>query len=451
VLILSASQAESYDPEQPGGCPRRWWFERVERRERPDSASAGDGTAGHALFATHLRGQPLPKRARMLKAVRGALHHLPPQWPGTLVESRFDGQPSHSADGERLALDTARTLWLGGVPWDGYVDLRWRDGDTVTVWDHKFSSDIDAYAKPAERLIRTVQMPLYALDSARLWPQAERFRLVHLYVSRKGVHSFVREQTVTLAQIVERAVEIRRLVARIQETSRATSQEDVPSNRKACHAYSGCPHQSVCTAFRRKPVEYKLTEDEMALFGIVPGDGPLTPKDHDQTEDARADVKELERQADALAAKNPDASGEADQPLAEVSIPLPVASTPQAQPAPAPEPQPAPAFNPADVVGGPKCADCPHPAHLGVQCTGKRGRGQCRCGASVTDAEAAGNTGDPGPKPGTGIPPWKLDDAPIPQSGEHRPALRVELELGPRAATILEKLAPALLELLNGR
>lgn len=377
-LVLSASQAETYDPEQPGGCPRRWWLERVQGEPRPHRASAEDGTAGHALLAAYLRGEALPKRARMLKAVKGALLWLPKPEAGLFwsVEARFDGQPSHAANGERVQLNHERTLWLGGVPWDGYVDLRWYQDGTATVWDHKFSSDIDANAKPADALIRTIQMPVYALDSLRLWPEAERFRLVHLYISRRGMHSFVREQTVTREQLRSRGREISALVARkIQETARATTQEDVPHNRKACDAYGGCPHQSICTAFRRKPV-YELTEEEKALFGVVSevtGEKSKTPAP--KLDVIRADADETEQL---------QAQREADE--RPVSIPLPEASVPTASEQRDVAALAAERAKP-DTVGKfgalAQCRDCPHPPHpVGVQCTGKRGRGQCRCFAT---------------------------------------------------------------------
>lgn len=541
-LVLSSSQAETYDLEQSGGCPRRWWFERVERRERAaDSASAEDGIAGHALFAAYLRGQALPKRARMLKAVRGAVHHLPEPRPGLLVESRFDMQvPSdrQQSSGVRGPLRTETTLWLGGVPWDGYVDLRWRDGDAVTVWDHKFSSDIDTYAKPADKLIRTVQMPVYALDSLRLWPDAKQFRLVHLYVSRRGVYSFVREQTVTRSELDARAGEIAALVARIQRTAAAKTQDEVEANRKACHTYGGCPHQSVCTAFRRKPM-YELTEEERALFGPV---AEVTGEKAKSAEMSPVVQELIDTPPDVLAAAVENLSSAERERLKalteirvpDVSIPLPQASTltPQAENG-APGTFTNPLVQNSAGVAVPMCQDCPHAAHPGSQCSGKRGRGQCRCGAAsaapvpsarppqgtahdpddhgwtphddaqtigyqrviaghlptcvqsdggkwlcmdgcaagrsivdaLEEAQAAGvrhaqeKFGPGGPEDLTKPDPTaprtipevvgeRLDRAlakPTP------PALRLEVEFGPRAAAILEKLAPALIELLKAR
>lgn len=343
IHALSVSQVESFDPSQTGGCQRRWYFERVEGR-RPESSNAQtDGDLGHALLATYLRGGELPKRAKMLKHVRGAIAagNLPTPGPDLLVEQRFDDQPARDASGTRVQLDAARTLLLGGVPWDGYVDLQFRRWKSVVeVVDHKFSSDIDTYAKPSDGLIRTVQMPVYARNALRRWPDAREFRLTHHYVSRRGVASFLRSQVVTLDQVLERVADVERVVAEMQDVARATRQDDVPFNRRACAAYAGCPHQSRCTAFRRN--QMNLTAEELELFG-PPSDAPKPPvveEDPFATDDTRAwspDALKAAASGDVAKAEEIQRAADAERsdpaPASEpLDIPLPEASKPAAQP-----------------------------------------------------------------------------------------------------------------------
>lgn len=367
IQSLSVSQAEQFDPEQKGGCPRRWWLERVDGHRPEKTKAHADGDWGHELLAGYLSTGVVPTgRVKMGKHVRGAIAagQLPAPGADLLVERRFDGQPKHDAAGTWLPLKPETTLWLGGVPWDGFVDLRFCRGPsrTVSVWDHKFSSDIEAYALPADQLIRTVQMPVYALDSLRIWPDATAFTLAHHYVSRRGVKSFVRSQTVGLEQIRERTTEIEALVKHMQTVAQAKSQVDVPFNRRACSAWSGCPHQSICTAFKEN--QLNLTPEDLALFGDI----------------------------------DPSPS-KAPAPLSE--IPLPTASVPLAQAVPvcAECSTELSAENgsrtatgwkhigcPAAPPAAAKCTDCPHPAHPGAPCGGKRGRGACRCGASGTES-----------------------------------------------------------------
>jgi hypothetical protein len=435
IRALSASQAERFDPEQVGGCKRRWYFQNVMRLEVPESeASKEDGHAGHALFALWYRfGDVLPKRHRMLKAVRGALAtgQLPAREPGQLVESRFDGQPARDANGERLPLRPETTLWLGGVPWDGYVDLRFYRDRTITVLDHKFSSDIHAYAKTD--LLGTVQMPVYALDSLRLWPEAEYVELVHHYVSRRGVDSFLRRQLVSVAQVRQRGREIEKLVAEMLRVLEAKSPEDVPGNRRSCHTWSGCPFQSRCTAFKEKP-KMDLSDEEMSWLNVV-GGGEAPAKEKPRCElcggvpdHAHGDCPSLTKPGrEAQAATELEVASAAgalsphEDPFAVFD--LPKASTPQEQPAKPPScPDCGTELNaengsqkdgkwkhigcPAGETAGyqreiaaqgaeargavgPKCPACPHPAHSGAACTGKRGSRNCRCKGLVENVTQA--------------------------------------------------------------
>lgn len=267
IQALSVSQAEKFDPAQTGGCPRRWWFEDVQgfRPEQTDALT--DGDKGHRLLADYLRtGQPPEGRVKMGTAVRAAIAagNLPQPGPDLLVEQRFSGQPQRDAAGNWIPVDVTKTLWLGGLPWDGFIDLRHRRA-LATVLDHKFSSDIHKYAKPAERLILTVQMPVYCLDTLRLWPDVRQFELVHHYIARTGQESLTRRQVVALDQVLERKKQIEALVERMKLTARAERQDEVEFNRRSCDAYNGCPHQSRCKAFKEKQV--MLTDAEKSFFG----------------------------------------------------------------------------------------------------------------------------------------------------------------------------------------
>lgn len=433
--ILSVSQAEKFDAEQLGGCPRRWWFEDV-RKLRPDDTTAHeDGHQGHRLLAQYLRTGERPGRVRLGKAVNAVIDSgaLPAPGPHLEVEQRFSGQPHYDAAGAFVPLDTSRTLWHAGHPWEGFIDLRFRRGPAraVWVWDHKFSSDIHARALPEERLIRTVQLPIYALDSLRVWPDATVFNLVHLYVSRRGVESFVRQQSVTVEQVRERAEEVAGLVDQMDAVRTAAAQDDVPFNRAACHARMGCPHQFRCNAFRRRNTMMDLNDEEKALFfmasekptaperGVgaqathhpagplpVSGTGTVTMELRTPT---LARVSEPLERPDAGRVTPPDALN-----LDDIFDDMPKPSAPKPQPAPTCEacsevltPENSSRLKTGDVkhigcpkgginladggaitvdplpASGPKCADCPHPAHAGKPCEGKRGRGKCQCGATV--------------------------------------------------------------------
>ncbi len=297
----SVSQVTSADHSQEGGCKRRFWFERVhDMRAEMDNARS-DGGKGHELIKRYLRtGEAPAKRVKMGKHVTALIlkgSFLPALGDDLIVETRFDGssemfKPVLDAEGkpvldeegqpkrEWIPMNPAETYWLAGLPWDGAIDLTYRRGDIPTVVDWKFSSDIEAYAKRGEDLIKTVQMPIYVASQIPYWPDASRFEIAHGYVARSGIKSFIRRAIVTLDQVREREAQISTVVEEMKVVAGATSQDDVPFNRRACHSWMGCPQQHHCNAFRRNLLD--LTPEEQALLN---GDASAVPALDDGLED----------------------------------------------------------------------------------------------------------------------------------------------------------------------
>lgn len=289
-----------------GNCPLAWWFQSVNLL-RPDmGAAAIAGDSGHNLFAMHLRGEALPTRAQMLKAVKGAIlkGELPTPGPDLMVELRGDGQEkyskytcecrhpnsSHGDDGKGkcrdcdcaeqkplwLPLRKDLTLWIGGLPWELFIDLTHRRDDVPEVLDHKFKSkELLHTAKHGHELIDTVQMPVYVRAMMRRWPDAKRWKITHHYVARTGVESFMRSAIVTVDQVLEREATIAKAVEQMKGVAAMSDQADVPFKKSWCEKGPiglGCPHQSICRAYKEKKVQ--LTPEEEALFNDLDGKNP---------------------------------------------------------------------------------------------------------------------------------------------------------------------------------
>lgn len=285
ITQLSVSQVERFDETQVGGCPRAWWFDRAAGL-RPDEQTEAQiaGDAGHALLAHYLTTGEAPKgRPKMGKAVLGVIAKgdLPALGPDLLVEERFSGQAKFDADGKWVPLDTSQTLWLGGVPWEGFIDLSFRRGPVPEIIDHKFFNPADprehadpyVFLKKPSELIKTVQLPVYVLNQRRVyWPDASHFKISHHCVSRKGVDSLMRSAVVSVDQVLEREAQISAVVERMKVAAQATKQEEVPANTRNhnCEIRGGCPHQSVCRAYRNKQTKgvafVDLSPEEDALF-----------------------------------------------------------------------------------------------------------------------------------------------------------------------------------------
>lgn len=280
-MILSVSQVESFDSRQTGGCPRRWWFSSVRGLRPEQTTGQSDGEKGHELLAAYFRtGELPPKRAKLSKAVTGAIvkGDLPKPGPDMLVEERFDGQPKlNPVTGEWNKIIPEDALWLGGVAWDGFIDLAYRRGDVPTIVDHKFKSDLGD-AKTRDQLIKTVQMPVYVLSQLPYWPDATRWELMHNNICRTGVESRLVRAVVTTAQVLERKEEIEKIVDEMKLVAEVETQNDVPAVKRSCQAYGGCPHQSICSAFKQRSSQVELTDEEAAVFAGLDDETPVQPE-----------------------------------------------------------------------------------------------------------------------------------------------------------------------------
>lgn len=342
-MILSVSQVTTFDRAQTGGCERKFWFERTQGLKQDETKQQDEGTAGHDLLAKYLSTGEAPQgRAKMGKAVRGAIvkGELPAPGPDLIVEQRFSGQEKYDVEGKWIPLDTSETFSLGGVPWDGFIDLAFRRGDVPEIWDHKFSSDPDQYALPASKLIKTVQMPVYVLSQMPYWPDAKAWRIVHHYVSKKGVHSFKRHALVTVDEVLEQETRIKGLVEKLKAVAAVPidRQNDVPANTKSCDVYNGCPFQSVCSAFQaRKTMSFQMTEEQKKLFTGL--DTVATTENGATTStDDPFDAEEIAALEAQLAAKKAAKPKERKLEIKDVGAPGLV-----------PPPTPSPAVEPAPV------------------------------------------------------------------------------------------------------
>lgn len=337
IRQLSVSQIESFDHSQRGGCQRKWWFERALDLRPDQHKSQAEGEAGHALLARYFLTGERPKgRALMGKAVTGAIAkgELPAPGPDLLVEERFDGQPKTDAAGQWLPLDVANTLTLAGVPLEGFIDLTFRRGDVPEVWDHKFSSDPDTYAKRSSELIETVQLPVYVLSQAPYWPDAKRWRIAHHNVSKRGVHSFIRSAVVTFDQVLERKADVEATIEcmKVIAPVAINRQDDVPANLKSCDVWNGCPHQSICSAYRKgntvilDPAEAAMFADLPAVDEAIPDAAPTPPVAAPEPGPAVPEPKARRmKMIDEPAAQIPDS---APAPLPVVAAPSAPSSTP---------------------------------------------------------------------------------------------------------------------------
>ncbi len=245
----SVSQVGTFDPSQDGGCPTKWWMEKIDGRWQVSTKAQTGGTEDHAQIEHYLNtGEDvLGPRTRVGKYL------IPAPGSDLLVEHEFKGTD----------------LVAAGVPFLGYIDcvnprgeyldaegeLKRDPPDTIEVIDWKTTSDFK-WAKAGSALVRTVQMPAYGqyVSTSPLVAlgngNGDRFdfvRLSHVYFRTKGAPAAEkRTALVPLTTIRSRWEQISGVVREMKDVALESDVRKVPKNLNACTAYGGCPHANYC-------------------------------------------------------------------------------------------------------------------------------------------------------------------------------------------------------------
>lgn len=292
VLEVTASQLETYWPEEPESCKRRWWARAVRRLPTVNRYSSCFGDVAHKVLERWLSAD------RLGRGPDGQpVDPFPPGWlngydrfgapTGTLTP--LDGEVIRklleaAVETGELRRDPHKSL---EVPYEILVDLG--DGQQARVhgykdmeigddevWDFKFLKSRH-YAKSANRLRKNPQMLCYALDTYR----KAKAKGKHLASVRVKHLSFIKDPK-ALA-IIPKSAEIteaellafeEKLVGVCKEmlTFREVGTEGWPSKRgqelipgvipdphkgqRACASFGGCHFQEICVE-RRTEEQYR--------------------------------------------------------------------------------------------------------------------------------------------------------------------------------------------------
>lgn len=258
LIWTSASGITVADPHSFGGCTRRWWYEKVDGKEAPETEAMRGGTALHAEVEAYLR------------------HGTPLSTPLALA-----GRPFIPHPGDNLLIEKPiHFKTRDGISIYGHVDLynfrqQYIDPEGVLQQDPPWSFEVKdwkttasfEYAKTPAQLAENVQLNLYAEARFRESPDLEHARLTHVYFrtdKKKRPESklvTIRRSREEIASRWEYAESVTRVM---RDVSRETNVERVPANPKSCTAYRGCPHQGYCTAFHSTSLDHlyaKIADD----------------------------------------------------------------------------------------------------------------------------------------------------------------------------------------------
>jgi len=239
---VSVSQIASFDPTQPAGCPRRWWFRYVAGKPEPETASKSKGKDFHTSIEHYLKtGEDvLSPEVRAGKHLirRGEKQYVEVQVPDRVFRLKLDFAGVYLSG--RIDLLDCGTVHLDGEGAEVSEDV-------IEVLDWKTTSSIAAYGKSGAALLTDPQMVGYGLAVLNADRHADRVRLSHVYFQTRGQKLATKRTIVATRDHLEG--EHRRLTAVVSDMQRVAEISDaseVPKNLLACSAYGGCPHASYC-------------------------------------------------------------------------------------------------------------------------------------------------------------------------------------------------------------
>lgn len=256
------------DPNQYGGCLRRWLYRYRLGKKEPMTVAQKKGDDMHDEIEGYLKtGEKLLGPLAM-----SGMQFIPPP-----LSPRYDVE-FEMVETERVGeIDVIRRapLTAAGLPVVGYGDLLERNAptyldeegevrknpdNTCEATDWKSTSNFDN-AKAGPALRNTVQMTGYGEWAARTnGTPVDYLRLSHVYFGTRGAPKAIKRTTlVPRAEIAERWEQVEGVARTMIDAARETNPDKVPANDQSCDAWKGCPHASYCS------VKKSLTLDQ--FFG----------------------------------------------------------------------------------------------------------------------------------------------------------------------------------------
>jgi len=270
MQFTSPSAITKFDPEQFGGCNRRWHLRYVVGKEEPQGKGAELGDQVHHEIE-HYENTGEDVLSNIARAGKHAV-----DW----VRARVLEGTAH------VELPMASLLEIRGVPVKGKIDVlnlsgrhyddRGEHEDGVPEAHDWKTTAKPELMKRADELVATVQMPMYGVYLAehlsRLGPTPERVRLSHGYFGTQARWYEKRSSVVPVERLARRWEEVGLTVAQMISVAREPDPLKVDPNWRSCDAWRGCPFRNICTDRPLTEVSAFLTSERSSEIAAAVAD-----------------------------------------------------------------------------------------------------------------------------------------------------------------------------------
>lgn len=287
IQALSVSQLSKFNDEEYGGCPRKWWFDKVKGEKEPTTKQQELGTSVHAQKEHYLR-----TGEDVLGKIASAGKHLLPA-PGKDLFIEWGMNDKARVGDQKFYPREESKFFAGGIPMIGFIDLINPRGvfvdntgnlvqdppGTVEAHDHKTTSKLK-YAKTGPELLGTSQMVGYGAFLALKFPTIKFTRLTHLYETTDGKPVAQKSSIlVPVAQVLDRwGRTCERVIPAMRQVAKAEKLEDVPKCRNAgekdsaCHSFGryGCSYKTRCFPNPLKRLSMGLLKNRNGAAAVSP-------------------------------------------------------------------------------------------------------------------------------------------------------------------------------------
>lgn len=226
-------------------CPRKWAWQYITGIKPPETAAKALGSRVHEILALYLTDGTPPNPLETYRFDTNS----PTRYPGKIALDMINGALPKPGVG---AIEQKFTWKHNGIDYIGFIDCllpkgRSAIGETVTIIDHKVSSDPQKYG--VKTLLADPQAILYAAYAAAVFaPDAVKCSWNYGSSTLKKSGFFIVHDA-ALVNVIKEKFEtyVEPTAFAIKHWKQTiTDPRDLPYNADACSVYGVCEYRSNC-------------------------------------------------------------------------------------------------------------------------------------------------------------------------------------------------------------